>query len=102
MPKTISGTEYFSASEAAQMVGVHRLTLLRWIKEGKVPDVSRDRNGWRIFSAEVISQILKYAHTVGEEPNPFQLRLFSQPVKQYEIKEEPLAAVAEESFTKES
>lgn len=73
MPKLISGTNYYSAKEVAEELGIHRLTLLRWIREGKVPDAPRDRNGWRVFPKELLLRLHDYATSVGEtRPDPFQ------------------------------
>lgn len=78
MPKEIRGRKYLNSSEVAQRAGVHRLTLLRWIREGKMPDVSRDRNGWRIFSEEETAQIIAYAMAVDERTSPAQTLLFPE------------------------
>ena len=51
--KIINGVTYYQASEVADRAGIHRLTLIRWIREGKLADAPRDRNGWRIFSDEL-------------------------------------------------
>ena len=43
-------TRTYSTKEVAQMAGVHKETLLRWLRDGLVPEPSRDRHGWRVFS----------------------------------------------------
>ena len=58
------------------MAGVHRLTLLRWIREEKLADVNRDRNGWRIFSENVAAQVVDYATSVNKSTSPNQSVLF--------------------------
>jgi excisionase family DNA binding protein len=57
MVMVLEGQKYYSASEAAELAGVHRMTLLRWIRQGKIEDVQRDRNNWRIFSESDIDAI---------------------------------------------
>jgi len=47
--------------EAAEAIGVSKNTLLRWFREGRVSDVPRDRNGWRIFAGSDIARIKAYA-----------------------------------------
>ena len=47
--------------EAAGLVGVSKNTLLRWFREGRVDDVPRDRNGWRIFSDGDVARIKNFA-----------------------------------------
>jgi CRP-like cAMP-binding protein len=49
--------QLYSSSEAAQMLGVSRNTLLRWFREARIAEVSRDRNGWRCFSQSDIERI---------------------------------------------
>jgi len=52
---------YLQAHEVAGLAGISKNTLLRWLKAGKVPEVARDRNGWRIFSEEDVARIRAYA-----------------------------------------
>jgi predicted site-specific integrase-resolvase len=51
----------FTLKAAAQQVGVAPITLKRWLLDGKVDEVARDRNGWRAFSAADIARIKRYA-----------------------------------------
>ncbi len=48
-------------NEVARAAGIAPITLRRWLLTGKIPEVSRDRNGWRVFSAEEEASILRYA-----------------------------------------
>jgi DNA-binding transcriptional MerR regulator len=50
-----------STCQAARLIGVSRNTLLRWFREGRVTDVARDRNGWRIFTPQDVERIKAYA-----------------------------------------
>lgn len=60
-------------SEVARRAGVHRDTLLRWLRAGLVKEPSRDRHGWRSFSEQEMEEIVAYAkiptNTVGEAAN---------------------------------
>jgi DNA modification methylase len=51
----------YSTQEIAEKAGVHKDTLLRWLREGKVSEPARDRNGWRKFSEPEKEQIVRYA-----------------------------------------
>ncbi|RLB89108.1 MAG: hypothetical protein DRH50_14185 [Deltaproteobacteria bacterium] len=51
-------------AEAAKRAGISKATLLRWLKEGKVPEVARDVRGWRVFTEEEVERIREYANTV--------------------------------------
>lgn len=46
-----------NTQQAARALGVSKTTLLRWIKDRKITDVKRDRNKWRVFTAEDIRRI---------------------------------------------
>lgn len=43
------------------MAGVHRDTLLRWLREGKLPEPRRDEHGWRTFSGRDVQTVLRLA-----------------------------------------
>ena len=47
--------------EVARQIGVAPVTLRRWLLAGKVPDVARDRNNWRVFSDKDIARIRRFA-----------------------------------------
>jgi len=53
--------DQLSTSEVAERVGIHRDTLLRWLRQGIVPEPSRDRNGWRSFSESDANAVIAYA-----------------------------------------
>ena len=58
MAVQINQDTYFTIAEACKMAGTNRNTLLRWIREGRFPDVrNRDRNGWRIFTADDVTRL---------------------------------------------
>lgn len=56
-----SGKKVVKLQDAAKIVGVSPITLRRWLLSGKVPEVPRDRNGWRLFSQNDISRIQNFA-----------------------------------------
>ena len=43
------------------MAGIHRDTLLRWLREQTMPEPRRDRRGWRVFSAGEAAAIVAFA-----------------------------------------
>lgn len=47
--------------EVAALAGVHRDTLLRWLRQGTVPEPQRDGRGWRVFSAREAATIAAFA-----------------------------------------
>jgi predicted site-specific integrase-resolvase len=58
MPVLINQRTYYLIAEACEIAGTRRNTLLRWIREGRFPDVkNRDRNGWRLFVESDIERL---------------------------------------------
>ena len=57
----------FTTAQVAGMAGVHRDTLLRWLREHSVPEPRRDRHGWRLFTAQEAAAIAAFAK--GDEIN---------------------------------
>jgi predicted site-specific integrase-resolvase len=55
----------YSAHQVAALAGISKNTLLRWLKQGKVSEVFRDRNGWRVFQETDVERICSYAHTMS-------------------------------------
>ena len=66
MPMTVNGQTYYRTSEACQMVGISRSTLLRWVKEGSldIPEY-RDRRKWRLFTEQEIDKLSLEANRVS-------------------------------------
>ena len=58
MSVSINHQTYYMIAEACAIAGTNRNTLLRWIREGRFPDVkTRDRNGWRLFGAADVERL---------------------------------------------
>jgi excisionase family DNA binding protein len=58
MPMTMKGKTYYRTAEVCQTVGIGRSTLLRWLRNGVISDVSsRDRRGWRLFTPAEVKRI---------------------------------------------
>ena len=56
---------FYQTSEASEMAGISRSTLLRWIKQGILKDAShRDRRGWRLFTYDDIKRIKIEANNI--------------------------------------
>ena len=52
-----------TTSEVARGAGVHRDTLLRWLRDGLIPEPTRDRRGWRVFSRTEAAAVTAFANT---------------------------------------
>jgi site-specific DNA-methyltransferase (cytosine-N4-specific) len=53
--------EALGTNQVAARAGVHKLTLIRWIKQGLIPEPSRDWRGWRVFEEREASAIEAFA-----------------------------------------
>ena len=68
----------YRLSQAANMVGVAPITLKRWLLSGRIDEVQRDRNGWRVFTDEDVERIRAYAETRYPPTNARTPSLFNQ------------------------
>lgn len=66
--------EYYQTREVSKIVGIHRDTLLRWLREGRIPEPKRNRNNWRIFSHTDLSGIVEFTQQVNEAQAPYVQR----------------------------
>ena len=65
MPLKINGDTYYRTNEVCKRVGISRNTLFRWVKNGVVREASqRDWRGWRLFSEEELTRIVRLNTTV--------------------------------------
>lgn len=67
--EAVKEIELYSTAIVAQKAGVHRDTLLRWLRKGLIPEPTRNRNGWRVFSTQEMGEIVQYAQTEVEPQN---------------------------------
>src|SRR5438132_4454190 len=70
-----------STSEVAAQAGIHRDTLLRWLRQRLVAEPSRDRNGWRVFDSKEVANVVAFAKS-GQPP----------PAQRSVVREEPAKA----------
>lgn len=71
-------------TQAASEIGVSAITLKRWLLSGKVAEVTRNRNGWRVFGEDDVRRIRLFAKSsssecrqvVAEEKTPFSVASF--------------------------
>jgi tetratricopeptide (TPR) repeat protein len=61
---TQESREYLTTGTVAKKAGVHRDTLLRWLRDKLVPEPQRDRRGWRIFSYSETDAVCRFASGV--------------------------------------
>lgn len=49
-----------TTAEVAVMAGIHRDTLLRWLRSGLVTEPRRDRHGWRLFTPADAERVVNF------------------------------------------
>ena len=54
----------YTTNEVLKIAGIARATLYNWLKKGKIPEVPRDRNNYRIFSEKDLQGILDYKNLI--------------------------------------
>lgn len=68
MPITVAGQTYYRTSEACQMVGISRATLLRWLKQKDLSiNEYRDRRKWRLFTENEITKLNQEANRIIQD-----------------------------------
>ena len=76
MPVSVAGTTYYTASEAADVVGVSRQSLWRWRRGRLVPSGRRYRGRELLYTREEVEAIFAHAHRL--EPADAATRLSAQ------------------------
>ena len=62
-------SEYLTTSIVAKRSGVHRDTLLRWLRMKLIPEPRRDRKGWRKFTLQETDAIILFAKSGDAVPS---------------------------------
>lgn len=66
----------YRLSQVAKIIDVAPITLKRWLLSGRIDEVQRDRNGWRVFTDEDVARIRDYAATLYPPANSNNPSLF--------------------------
>jgi len=57
VPTEINGEVYYTTSEICGETGISRPTLFRWLKQGVLKEIRKNRRGWRIFTEGDLNKI---------------------------------------------
>lgn len=66
--------KYYQTRDVSRIAGVHRDTLLRWLREGKISEPKRNRNNWRIFSEADLNKIVEFTYQVKESQAAYAIK----------------------------
>jgi len=50
-----------NTAKVAEILGISKSTLLRWISSGLIEDAQRNQKGWRVWSNEDIQRLKRFA-----------------------------------------
>lgn len=51
-----------NTAKVAEILGISKSTLLRWISSGLIEDAQRNKKGWRVWSNDDIQRLKRFAH----------------------------------------
>ena len=69
----IDAPQRLSTAAVARLAGVHKDTLLRWLRAGLVREPHRDRHGWRYFTPAEAQAVVNFAQASTEAAQPLAL-----------------------------
>lgn len=64
----------YSTKEILGIVGIAKATLYNWLRAGKVPEVPRDRNSYRIFTEADVKRLQDYKNLIKGPMKSFVVR----------------------------
>ena len=75
MPVNVDETEYYLMLEVCRKANISRATLLRWLKNGIIPEIHRNRKGWRLFTSDDLRIIIAETRRISIEKIPVRKNL---------------------------
>ena len=57
MPIKVNGQLYFTTVETCEKTGISRATLSRWLRQGVLKELHKDRRGWRLFTENDLNKL---------------------------------------------
>ena len=70
MPIKIDERLFYTMSETCAKIGISRATLSRWIKNGLLQKLYKDRRGWRIFTEDDLNKLKEEVSRIEVEERP--------------------------------
>ena len=56
----------YSTQQVADILEIHKNTLLNWIRSGKVPDAKRDWKRYRVWTEEDVKSLIEYKNDYSQ------------------------------------
>jgi len=57
VPIEVNGELYYTTAETCEKTGISRATLSRWLRQGILKELHKDRKGWRLFTEDDLSKL---------------------------------------------
>jgi excisionase family DNA binding protein len=57
MPVELNGELYYTTMEMCEKTGISRATLSRWLRQGVLKELRKDRRGWRLFTEDDLNKL---------------------------------------------
>ncbi|MBO5424763.1 MAG: MerR family transcriptional regulator [Lachnospiraceae bacterium] len=51
--------QFYSSKQFAQAIGVHKNTVIRWDRDGRLHPHHKDKHGYRYYTQEQVDEFLK-------------------------------------------
>lgn len=71
----MAASKHYSTKDVAEMAGIGKTTLLRWLREGRVQEPDRDWRGWRAWTEAEAQAVAKFATRIVPHPRKDQGKL---------------------------
>jgi predicted DNA-binding transcriptional regulator AlpA len=65
-------TKRYSTKEVSELAGIGKTTLLRWLREGRVPEPDRDWRNWRVWTEADAKTVADFANRIVPHPRKNQ------------------------------
>jgi predicted site-specific integrase-resolvase len=71
----MAASKRYSTKDVAEMAGIGKTTLLRWLREGRVQEPDRDWRGWRAWAEADAKVVVDFANRIVPHPRKNQGKL---------------------------
>lgn len=72
MQELMAAFERYSTKQVAEMAGIGKTTLLRWLREGRVQEPDRDWRHWRAWTEQEAQAVVAFANRIIPHPKRAQ------------------------------
>ncbi|NNF08144.1 MAG: hypothetical protein HKN21_15375 [Candidatus Eisenbacteria bacterium] len=72
---TEENAKRLSTKEVAELAGVHRNTIMRWLEKGWIHEPDRDWRGWRAWTSDEAISVKAFKERIVPAPHKQQQQL---------------------------